>query len=104
MTTEALEATLQRIEDKLDRLSEDVNAPPRHGEPGGLLVRQEKTDTTLDRILSTLEELRRRIEALEATPGKTAITWWDRVGLGILGLVLTAIGGVIGAQYAGHVR
>jgi len=35
---------------KLDRIIEDVNAPPRPGHPGGLLSRQAKSETRLDEL------------------------------------------------------
>lgn len=102
--TAALVATLSRIEGKVDQLIEDVNAPPRHGHPGGLLVRQTLTEESLERVILALDNLKARIEALEATPGKTAITWADRLGLGLLGLLLSAIGAAVGAaiKTGGH--
>lgn len=89
--------SLARLESKIDQLIEDVNAPPRHGEPGGLLVRQGKSEEALERLARALDDVMRRLELIESTPGKTALTWWDRVGLALLMTLLTGVSGLVGA-------
>lgn len=96
--TEVFQAALARLEGKIDTLIEDVSAPPRNGQAGGLLFRVKEGEDAQEEMRALLVELRRRLEALEAAPGKAALSWWDRVGLALLGLALTGIAGLIGAH------
>lgn len=91
-------ASLQRIESLLHQLIEDVSAPPRNGQPGGLLTRMKETEDDRAELRRLIEQMRRRLDALEAAPGKAALSWWDRVGLALLGITISGIAGLIGAQ------
>ena len=104
MSTDVLTTSVARMEQKIDQLIRDVNEPPRDGNPGGLLVRAKTLEDELAELRTLLMQLRSRLEAVESGPGRAALSWWDRVGLALLGLVLTGIGGLVGAHFSQAAR
>lgn len=71
------------------------------GAPPGLIVRVAEAERNGADLRRQVEQLAAEVRDLKAVPGKTAITWWDRLGLALLGVTLSALAAMIGASLKG---
>jgi hypothetical protein len=97
LNTEAILDKLDLVLEQQDIVMEALLGSPKPGSPPGLIRRMDESERDRADIRRQLADLTAAVRTIEATPGKTAITWFDRVGLGLLGLLLSALGALIGA-------
>lgn len=93
---------LDQMLEQQDILTEALLGSPRPGSPPGLIRRMDESERDRSDLRRLLSDLTSDVRALQAAPGKAAMSWWDRAGLALLGLVLSAIGAMVGATLKGQ--
>lgn len=101
MATTDLAGQLDRIETSLDIMNEALLGSARPGSPPGLIRRMDESERDRSDMRRRLEDITASVRTLEGTPGKTAITWWDRLGLGVMGATIAAISALVTATLKG---
>ena len=93
----ALGDKIDLVLEQQDILMEALLGSPKPGSPPGLIRRMDEAERNHSDFKRQLSDLATDVRTLQATPGKTAITWLDRVGLALLGILLSALGAIVGA-------
>ena len=94
-----------RIEDKLDTvieqnetLMEALRGSTKLGSPPGLIERMTNSERDRAALRIQLDALTIIVHNLEATPGRIASNWAERIALIVLSLTLTGMGALLGHQ------
>ena len=86
---------------KLEVIEEALLGNARPGSAPGLLRRMEASEVDRADLRRILLELQAAVRALEATPGKTALSWVDRIALAVITMGLAGAGSILGHQIGG---
>lgn len=87
---------------KLDTILEALMGNPRPGSAPGLIRRMEASEVDRADIRRILLELQSAVRVLEAAPGKSALTWTDRIALAIITMGLAGVGSLVGTKIGGN--
>ena len=95
---------LDHIDDTLNTLLLDVTAPPRAGNPGGLLARQAAVEGEIAHLMRLIKDLETASKDLQAAPGKSALNWSDRLAMMGLASLVSALAGTVGYHLQGGIK
>jgi hypothetical protein len=96
-TAEALDA----IREDLSILTEALLGSARPGAAPGLIQRMNASEADRADLRRIVGELMLSVRTLEATPGRAALSWLERLALGVLSLALGGLGVLIGRITSG---
>lgn len=96
-TAEALDA----IREELSSLNEALLGSARPGSAPGLIQRMNASEADRADLRRIVGELMLSVRTLEATPGRAALSWLERLALGVLSLALGGLGVLIGRITSG---
>ena len=86
---------------KLDAILEALMGSPRPGSAPGLIRRMEASEVDRADLRRILLELQAAVRVLESSPGKTALSWVDRIALAVITMGLAGAGSILGHQIGG---
>jgi 3-dehydroquinate synthase class II len=64
-------------------------------------VRMALSERDRAELRSEINILKAKVEALTLAPGNVALSWAERVALGVTSLLLTGVGALVGSQLGG---
>lgn len=71
------------------------------GSPPGLLRRMDASELDRADLRRQLAELCLAVRALEAAPGRAALSWADRIALAVITMGLAGLGAIVGRYHGG---
>ena len=90
-----------QLDEKLDAILEALQGSMRPGSAPGLLQRMGATEIDRAELRRQIAELTLSVRALEAAPGRAALSWLEKLALAILSLALGGLGVLVGRVASG---
>lgn len=90
-----------QLDEKLDAILEALQGSMRPGSAPGLIQRMGASEIDRAELRRQIAELTLSVRALEAEPGRNALSWLEKLALGVLSLVLAGLGALVGRIASG---
>ena len=101
MGTAQLDEKLDAILGQQAELLEAIQGSIRPGSPPGMLQRMNACEQDRADLRRIVGELMLSVRTLETSPGRAAMSWLEKLALGILSLALAGLGALVGRLATG---